>query len=298
MCAYQDPIWRQCMKKFGKIMVIVLALATLIGACFAFTACNNESNDVAKVINYKLTDEQYAFCVNKGDTELLAQVNSFMAEIKENGTFEEILNKYFGDGTPTPVTSAAAGTENALIVATNAAFEPFEYTEGANFLGVDMEIAKLLADHLGRPLVINNMDFDSVVTSVEQGTCDIGMAGLTITPSRQEQVTFADPYYDASQVVVARADDTTFDGCKSAEDVAAILESFGANIQIGYQNGTTGGFYINGDADWGFDGLTATGKAYRNGSLAIQDMINGNIDYVIIDEAPANRIVDSMNALA
>ena len=150
----------------------------------------------------------------------------------------------------------------------------------------------------GRPLVINNMDFDSVVTSVEQGTCDIGMAGLTITPSRQEQVTFADPYYDASQVVVARADDTTFDGCKSAEDVAAILESFGADIQIGYQNGTTGGFYINGDADWGFDGLTATGKAYRNGSLAIQDMINGNIDYVIIDEAPANRIVDSMNALA
>ena len=286
------------MKKFSKIMVIVLALATLVGACFAFAACNNESNDVAKVINYKLTDEQYAFCVNKGDTELLAQVNSFMAEIKENGTFEEILNKYFGDGTPTPVISAAAGTENALIVATNAAFEPFEYTEGANFLGVDMEIAKLLADHLGRPLVINNMDFDSVVTSVEQGTCDIGMAGLTITPSRQEQVTFADPYYDASQVVVARADDTTFDGCKSAEDVAAILESFGANIQIGYQNGTTGGFYINGDADWGFDGLTATGKAYRNGSLAIQDMINGNIDYVIIDEAPANRIVDSMNALA
>lgn len=287
------------MKKFSKILVIVLALATLVGACFAFAACNNdEGTAVAKVINYRLTEEQYAFCVNKNDTELLGQVNAFMAEIQANGTFAEIINKYFGDGTPTPVTSAAEGTANALIVATNAAFEPFEYTQGNQYLGVDMEIAQLLADHLGRPLVINNMDFDSVVPSVESGVCDIGMAGLTITPDREEQVTFANPYYNASQVVVAKAGDTTFNGCESADDVAAILESFGSDVRIGYQNGTTGGFYINGDADWGFDGLTAEGVPYRNGSLAVQDMINGNIDYVIIDEAPANRIVSNMNALA
>lgn len=287
------------MKKISKILVIALVVATLAGACVAFAACDdNGGADVAKVINYKLTEEQYAFCVNKNDTELLNQVNTFMSAIKADGTFDTIINKYFGDGTPSPVSSASSGTANALVVATNAAFEPFEYTEGNYYYGVDMEIAQLLAEYLGRPLVINNMDFDSVITSVEGGQADIGMAGLTITPSRQEQVTFADPYYEASQVVVAKADDSTFDNCSSAEDVAAILEGFGSDVVIGYQNGTTGGFYVNGDEDWGFDGLTATGRGYRNASLAIQDMINGNIDYVIVDEAPASKIVEQMNSLA
>lgn len=287
------------MKKLSKILVIALVVATLAGACVAFAACDdNGGADVAKVINYKLTEEQYAFCVNKNDTKLLNQVNTFMSAIKADGTFDTIINKYFGDGTPSPVSSASSGTANALVVATNAAFEPFEYTEGNYYYGVDMEIAQLLAEYLGRPLVINNMDFDSVITSVEGGQADIGMAGLTITPSRQEQVTFADPYYEASQVVVAKADDSTFDNCSSAEDVAAILEGFGSDVVIGYQNGTTGGFYVNGDEDWGFDGLTATGRGYRNASLAIQDMINGNIDYVIVDEAPASKIVEQMNSLA
>lgn len=287
------------MKKLSKILVIALVVTTLAGACVAFAACDdNGGADVAKVINYKLTEEQYAFCVNKNDTELLNQVNTFMSAIKADGTFDTIINKYFGDGTPSPVSSASSGTANALVVATNAAFEPFEYTEGNYYYGVDMEIAQLLAEYLGRPLVINNMDFDSVITSVEGGQADIGMAGLTITPSRQEQVTFADPYYEASQVVVAKADDSTFDNCSSAEDVAAILEGFGSDVVIGYQNGTTGGFYVNGDEDWGFDGLTATGRGYRNASLAIQDMINGNIDYVIVDEAPASKIVEQMNSLA
>lgn len=287
------------MKKLSKILVIALVVATLAGVCVAFAACDdNGGADVAKVINYKLTEEQYAFCVNKNDTELLNQVNTFMSAIKADGTFDTIINKYFGDGTPSPVSSASSGTANALVVATNAAFEPFEYTEGNYYYGVDMEIAQLLAEYLGRPLVINNMDFDSVITSVEGGQADIGMAGLTITPSRQEQVTFADPYYEASQVVVAKADDSTFDNCSSAEDVVAILEGFGSDVVIGYQNGTTGGFYVNGDEDWGFDGLTATGRGYRNASLAIQDMINGNIDYVIVDEAPASKIVEQMNSLA
>ena len=119
------------MKKLSKILVIALVVATLAGACVAFAACDdNGGADVAKVINYKLTEEQYAFCVNKNDTELLNQVNTFMSAIKADGTFDTIINKYFGDGTPSPVSSASSGTANALVVATNAAFEPFEYTEG------------------------------------------------------------------------------------------------------------------------------------------------------------------------
>lgn len=286
------------MKKFGKIMVAVLALACLVGACFAFTACNKDGKEIVKVINYKLSDENYAFCVQKGDKEMLNAINGFMEEIKADGTFNAILDKYFAGGTPTAVTSAPEGTENALIVATNAAFEPFEYIEGNNYYGIDMEIAKLFADSLNKPLVILNLDFEAVVTTVQNGAADIGMAGLTVTPGRQEQVDFAEPYYEASQVLIVKADDTTFDACENAADVEAILKSFGKDVTIGYQNGTTGGSYVQGSEDFGFDGLNVEGKGYKAASLAVQDMINGNINYVIVDQAPALKIVEGINAVA
>ena len=102
--------------------------------------------------------------------ELLEEVNKFIAQIKADGTFDAILNKYFGDGTPEPVESAELNSsKDQLVVATNAGFEPFEYTAGDKYLGIDMEIAKLLADYLGKELVISNMDFDAVCLSVGQG---------------------------------------------------------------------------------------------------------------------------------
>jgi polar amino acid transport system substrate-binding protein len=94
------------------------------------------------------------------------------------------------------------------------------------------------------------------------------------------------------------ADDETFDDCKKAADVEKILKGFDEKKTIGYQNGTTGQYYVLGDADWGFDGYKATGKGYASGALAVQDLINGNIDAVIIDAAPADRIVENFNAKA
>lgn len=86
-------------------------------------------------------------------------------------------------------------SKDQLVVATNAAFEPFEYTQGEDYYGIDMEIASLLADKLGKELVIQNMDFDAVCLSVGQQKCDIAMAGLTISEDRKEYVTFSDSYY-------------------------------------------------------------------------------------------------------
>ena len=285
------------MKKFTKVIAVVLAITFIVAA---FAACSGGSKAKVKVIDINLTAEDYAFGVDKAQPELLTSVNEFIGEIKGNGKFEEICNKYFGDGTPTPVTSAALdSSKDQLLVATNAAFEPFEYTQGDKYLGIDMEISALLAEKLGKELVIQNMDFDSVCLSVGQHKSDIAMAGLTINEDREQYVTFSAAYYGASQKLIVPADNTEFDACKTVDDVMAILNAKDkANTKIGYQAGTTAEFFVKGDAEWGFDGLPAQGVNYKNGSLAVQDLINGNLTYVIIDSAPASAIVETINELA
>ncbi len=160
-----------------------------------------------------------------------------------------------------------------------------------------MEIAALLAKHLGKELVIDNMDFDAVCLSVGQGKCDIAMAGLTIKEDRKEYVEFSDKYYDAAQKIIAKASDKAFDSCKTADDVAAVLSKLSSDKKIGVQTGTTGQFYVEGDPDWGFEGYDVVCVGYKSGSLAVQDMLNGNISYVIIDEAPAQSITKAFNEL-
>lgn len=279
-------------------------------AMTALTACGSKddsseaasestsSKKTAKVIEIDLTDEQYAFGVDKDQPELLTQVNDFVKSMNEDGTFEEICNHYFGDGEPVAVESATLdANKDQLVVATNAAFEPFEYTKGEDYYGIDMEIAKLLADELGKELVIENMDFDAVCLSVSQQKCDIAMAGLTINEEREEYVTFTDSYYSASQRLIVPSNVTTFDDCKTADDVAAKLAETKSSDQIGVQQGTTGQYYVEGSEDWDFPGLPAKCVTYKSGSLAVQDMLNGNIQYVIIDAAPAAAITDAINAV-
>lgn len=284
------------MKKFIAIVMSLVLIASV-----AMLAGCGKKDDVkaAKVIGIDLTNENYAFGVDKAQPELLEKTNAFIDKILSNGTFDEICSRYSSGGEPVLVKSAAKdSSKDQLVVATNAAFEPFEYTVGDSYAGIDMEIAKLLADKLGKELVIDNMDFDAVCLSVGQHKCDIAMAGLTVNPDREASVTFSKTYYKASQRVVVKGDDTTFDDCKTADDVLKKLQSFDASVKIGYQNGTTGGMYINNESDYASNNLKVTGKGYKNGSLAIQDLINGNINYVIIDSAPADSIVKSINEVA
>lgn len=288
------------MKKSMKVLAMVMALVLMVSA---FAACGSDTDaaktPAVKVININLTEEEYAFGVDKNQPELLEQVNAFIAEIKENGKMEEIFNKYFKEGTPTPVTSAALDeTKDQLVVATNAEFPPFEYTEGDQYLGVDMEIAYLLAQKLGKELVIQNMDFDAVCLSVGSHKCDIAMAGLTINEERKESVTFSDSYYQASQKLIVKGDDTTFDDCTTADQVVAKLQSMDSSEKIGFQNGTTGQSYTESTGDFESNAFKVTPVGYQNGALAVQDMVNGNLNYVIIDAAPAQSIADSVNAAA
>lgn len=287
--------------KIAKRILAALLAVVLVAGCFA--ACSKNSGPKVKVININLSDESYAFGVNKSDEELLTKTNEFIKKIMSDGTFAGICSHYFGDGEPVAVTSAVEdSSKDQLVVATNAEFEPFEYKKGDQFCGIDMEIVKALADSLGKELVIKDMDFDAVVTSVQQGKADIAAAGLTVNEGRAKQVNFTESYYAASQQLIVKADDTTFDECQTKEDIEKILDTLTADVKIGGQKGTTGQTYVEGDLDnpdgFGFKGLKAEFVGYSNGSLAVQDLINGGVKYVIIDAAPAAAITTAINEVA
>ena len=297
------------MKLTKKISAVVLAVLMIVVAVFAGCSSKGGNDKKAdepatsaakvKVVDIELSSEEYAFGVDKKQPELKEKCNELLKEMKSNGELEEISNHFFGDGEPVAVTSAKQdNSKDQLVVATNAEFAPFEYKEGDKFYGIDMEIAKLLADKLGKELVIVDMAFDAVLLSVQQQKADIGMAGLTVTEERAKQVDFSDPYYNAAQKIICKADDKTFDNCKTKEDVDKILQGFDKSVLICGQNGTTGQYYVEGSNDFGFKKLNATWKGYANGSLAVQDLINGGINYVIIDAAPATAITNAINAVA
>ena len=280
------------MKKVLSLLAVIAIAATV----FCFAGCGEKVT--AKVIDYQLTSEEYAFAVNPKDAFLLAKVNAFLKEIKGNGKFDEVVGHYFGEGSPVEVTSAKEdSTKDQLVVVTEPGFEPFEYTSGDKYVGIDMELAKMLADSLGKELVIKPIDFDSIFQTLNTDGADIGMAGITKNEERAKLVSFSDSYYNAAQKLIVKSNDTKFKDVKSKEDVETVLKSLSKDVKIGVQTGTTGHSYIDGDESFGFAGLTATAVGYQTGSLAVNAMLNGDVDYVIIDEAPAACIVKAINAL-
>lgn len=287
------------MKKLKSLFAVVLAAAML----FAMAACGNggsgtDGKVTAKVIDIQLTSEEYAFAVNPNDKELLTKVNDFLKEIKSNGKFDEVIDHYFGDGKPVEVESAKEdSSKDQLVVVTEPGFEPFEYTSGNKYVGIDMELAKLLAEYLNKELVIKSIDFDSIFSTLNTNGADIGMAGITVNEGRAKLVSFSDTYYNAAQKLIVKSNDDKFNSCKTKEDIEKLLDGLDKSVKIGVQSGTTGNSYVKGDEDFDFKGLKAQAVGYTNGSLAVTAMLNGDVDYVIIDEAPADCITKAVNKL-
>ena len=126
----------------------------------------------------------------------------------------------------------------------------------------------------------------------------MGMAGITASEDRKALYSFTTEYYEASQKLIVAADNTDFDNCETVADVEAVLAGL-TGKKVGFQIGTTGGMYVVGDADWDFDGFSnLEGKGYATAQDAVTDLINGNINYVIIDAAPAQMIAANFNALS
>ena len=163
--------------------------------------------------------------------------------------------------------------EGKLTMSTNAQFPPYEMTtDDGGFEGIDVEIATAIAEKLGLELDILDMDFDSALLAVQQGKSDIVMAGVTVNEDRQLVMDFTDSYATGVQVVIV----------KEGSDVT--LDNLGEKM-IGTQRGTTG--YIYTSDDYGDDHVTA----YDNGASAVQALINGQVDCVVIDSAPAEAFV-------
>lgn len=279
----------------------VINIISFIILLFVLTSCNKSSQKDPKIIDIKLTDEQYAFVVKKGNISLVDDFNLFLNTIKENGEFNELVQKYFeGEGEKIGVevtTSSVENTEDLFIVSTNCPFSPFEYIGDDGLIyGLDIEIALMYAKEKGKTLVVKNIAFDSIFTEVDAGYADIGMAGITVNEDRLKSYDFTLPYYEASQKLVVASDNTMFDHCETSEDVIEIIKSL-ENESIGYQNGTTGNWFIAGDSDWGFDGFSnIKPSGYTTAQLAIQDIVDGRIFGVIVDEAPAEAIVSNISS--
>lgn len=292
--------------KLKKLATVALA-AISVTAVTAFASCGEESGSKKlKLIDVKLTEEEYAFAIKKENDSLKTEVNTMLAEMTSDGSLDALINSYFdGTATFTYENKTDSPAADDFVVATNAYFPPFEYYEGNKFKGVDIELAYKIAEKLDKNLYICDMDFDAIIPSVAGVTvgdvapktkADIGMAGLTVTEERKETVDFASGYYESAQVLVVKDDNTEFDACKTATDVETILSGKTKSYKIGSQTATTGYMYSAGDEDFGYDGFPVTAKDYDNAALALVDLANGKINAVILDEQPAKMIVKSMNA--
>ena len=283
-----------------KIISLILTVALLLCSVSLLASCGTTDTDVVKLVDVKLTDEDYAFVCKKGNTALVESMNSFLAQIKENGTFDTLVAKYFeGEGEKVGyevTTTDVVNDESNLIVVTNCPFEPFEYIgEDGKIYGLDIEIAAAYAAANDLTLVVKNIGFDDIFTQVEAGYADIGMAGITVSEDRAAIYDFTDTYYKASQKLIVAAGNTDFDGLSTVAEIEAKLAEL-SGVKIGYQIGTTGSMYINGDDDWGYAGFeNIEGKGYATAQEAVVDLINGNIYAVVVDEAPASAIVNAVN---
>lgn len=172
--------------------------------------------------------------------------------------------------------------DETLTMATNAEFPPYEYMEDGKVVGIDAEIAQAIADKLGRELVVENVDFDSLIPGVQTGKYDFVMAGMTVTDERKEQVDFSQTYATGVQVIIVTED--------SAITTADDLFAEGANNKIGVQLATTGDLYCTWDIE---DEGLGTVERYNKGADAVMALTSGKVDCVVIDNEPAKVFVQN-----
>lgn len=167
-----------------------------------------EKNDDLMILDEEFAIEEYAICVSKDKADLTAAINGALAELKEDGTLDSIISNYIGDDTkgqsPYESPADADHSKGTLVMATNAAFEPYEYYEGNEVIGIDVDMAKAVCDKLGYELKVDDIEFDAIINAVQSGKADIGVAGMTVTEDRLQSIDFTDSYTTATQVMIVR----------------------------------------------------------------------------------------------
>lgn len=177
-------------------------------------------------------------------------------------------------------TNTDADTQETLTMATNAEFPPYEYKEGDKVVGIDAEVAQAIADKLGMKLEIVDTKFDAIIPGVQSGKYDMGMAGMTVTPEREQSVAFSDSYATGIQSIIV----------KQGSDIKSV-DDLSEKTKIGVQLGTTGDIYAK--DDFGDEAV----QEYDKGADAVQALLAGKIDCVIIDNEPAKSFVAANEGL-
>lgn len=183
-------------------------------------------NSGLTILEEEFALEDYAFAVGKENDALLNGMNEALEKLKANGTLAQINENYIGSdevkGTMPYITKDAERTNGTVVVATNAAFKPYEYYENGKIVGIDIDIMQAICDELGMEMVIEDMEFDSVITAVSSGKADVGASGLTVTEERKKNINFTTSYTTAKQVIIVRGGED--------KETASFGERFHANF--------------------------------------------------------------------
>ena len=266
------------MKKF---VTLLLAAAMVL----SLAACGQKKTQL-KILDTEYAIEDYAIAVAKEDTALLNEINAALDAIIADGTAQKIVDKYIS-GTAHDLTfQADAEGKPELIMATNAFFPPYEFYENEEIVGIDAEMAKAIADQMGRKLTIVDTEFGSIIGGVQTGKYDMGMAGMTVTEERLQSVSFSTSYATGVQVVIVAEDSAI----KTLDD----LLDPAASYKAGVQQDTTGDIYMSDTPDNGGIGEERVVR-YKTGNEAVQALLTGKVDCVVIDQEPAKAYVEQNN---
>ena len=163
-------------------------------------------NDDLYILDPNLEPEEYAIAVKKGNTELVDAINATIKRMREDGSYEELVNAFMpAEGEDAIKIPEALATEGDVIkMGTNAAFKPFEYAEGGEVVGFDISMSQNIAKDMGRKLQVEDMAFDSLLSALDTGAIDFVAAGMTATEERKQSVDFSEPYFSSKQVIILK----------------------------------------------------------------------------------------------
>lgn len=266
------------MKKATKAAALILAMAMAVST---LTACGGEKDAAPDAANAEAagteaeaSEENAAEDTDAAaDTEAAAEDTADAAEEEAAAGEEEAGADAAG--------AVTTKTEGVLTFGTNAEFPPFEFVAGTGVIdqydGIDMAIAKQIAEDNGMTAAIENMEFDSLLVALQNGQIDAAIAAMTVTEERKEAVDFSVPYYTATQVMIVKED----------SDIAAAADM--ADKKICVVQGYTGEICVN---DMGY-----SYEAFKKGTEAVLELVNGKCDVVVIDSATAQKYVDDNEGL-
>lgn len=173
-----------------------------------------EKNPELSILEEEFVIEDYAICISKKNTELRDKINAALDTLQQEGTLANILANYIGDDTkgtlPYVSKENLARKNGTLTMATNVAFPPYEYYENGEAVGIDVDVARAIADELDMELVVSDMEFDSIIVAVQSGKADVGIAGMTVTEDRLKNIDFTDPYTTSNQVIMVKTGESTY----------------------------------------------------------------------------------------